>query len=348
MYLHEKDESKKFYIIIAICFHIALFLGIFMFKSSSDELDATQQENPPESSTQDNAIVSDENLKSEDDIAKEKEIEALNSQSMKANAVPAEQVEKAIKDHNNKIAEDKAEAERERQEKIREIAAEKKRVADAIEKKRQDEIALNKKIEDEKQAKIKEQEDLKAQKKLEKQKELLEAKKKEQEALDKKREIQEAKEKAELLEKAKAAEELRKQKSAEAIKKSEAERQSLLKKKAAEATKKANQNRGYDSDKDSISNDQKLAYLRAYRDDVYNKVYSNWLRPSYSKRGWECKVHVTQSSTGQVRDVKIISCQGDADFQNSVKKAIFKSSPLPLPKHDSLFNNTIEIKFKVT
>lgn len=338
MYPHEQDESKKKYLIVAVIFHLLLFFGIFLFKGFNTEAEVeVNNDIPPESSTLDNAVVSDENL--QDLEEKKKEVETLQKDSMKANAIDASKVEEAIQNHNNEIAETAAKAERERLDKIR-------KAEEVKERKRQDEIALKKKIEDEKQEKIKQEKAAKEAKEeaVRKEKQKEEDRKK----LEEKQKAQEEKEKLERIEKAKAAEEERKRKSAEAIKKAEAERQSLLKKKALEAKRLSNQNRGYDSSQKSLSNDQKLAYLRAYRDDIYNKVYSNWLRPGYSKRGWECVAHITQTPTGKVTNVKIVSCQGDTEFQNSVKKAIYKSSPLPLPKHDSLFNETVEIKFKVT
>lgn len=98
----------------------------------------------------------------------------------------------------------------------------------------------------------------------------------------------------------------------------------------------------------SLSGDERMFFLRDYRDDVYKKLYSNWTRPSYSKRDWECKVHVYQTDKGDVINVKFITCENDIDFKKSIKDAVLKSSPMPLPKHPSLFNRTVEIKFKVT
>lgn len=333
MYPHEQDESKSKYFIIAICFHIALVFSFFAFKGFSSDAEATQTEEPPESSTQDTAEMADSNLQSIEDLQKQAEVDKLKKESMVANSIPARDVEEALSDHKNRLDSEKKAIEEARQEKIRKIE-------EAKEQKRQQDIAIKKKAEDDKKA----AEEAK-QEKIRQDKE---------KADDKKRLEKERLEKAKKIEEAKKLEEERKLKSAEAIKKAEdAKReqqlkQALLKKKAAEAGRSSANNKGYNSDKPSLSNNQRMAFLRAYRDDVYNSVYSNWIRPSYSKRGWECKVHVTQTNTGKVINVKIISCQGDSNFQDSVKKAIFKSSPLPLPKHPSLFNDTVEIKFKVT
>jgi colicin import membrane protein len=346
MYPHEQDESKSKYFIIAICFHIALVLSFFIFKGFSSDAEATPTEEVPESSTQDSAEMADSNLQSIEDLQKQAEIDKLKKESMVANSIPARDVDEAIADHKNRLDSEQKAIEEARQEKLRKIE-------EAKEQKRQQEIAIKKKAEDDKKA----AEEAKQEKVRQDKEKADEKKRLEKEKADKAEKLkdeQERLEKAQKIEEAKKLEEERKRKSAEAIKKAEDDKreqqlkQALMKKKAAEAGRSSANNKGYNSDKPSLSNNERMAFLRAYRDDVYNSVYSNWIRPSYSKRGWECKVHVTQTNTGKVINVKIISCQGDTDFQDSVKKAIFKSSPLPLPKHPSLFNDTVEIKFKVT
>lgn len=330
MYIHEEEKGKNKYFIMAIVFHFALIIGVLFFKSSNNE------EAPPESSTAsteisqdnlDNSVVDEELLEKNP----EEEVE-LDNQKLNANAVSSKEVNEAIDKYHEKIN-------REKQEKIKE----QKRIE-------QEKIAEKKRIEDEKLALIKKEQEIKKKKEKELQEKINKEKqekenavKKQKELEDKKKKELEAQKKKLELEKIKKAEAERKRKSAEAIKKAEIDRQ-----KAAQAKRNSLNNRGYNSTQKSLSNNEKLAMLKLYRDQVYNKVYSNWIRTSYSKRGWECKVHVTQSNRGEVKSVKIVRCQGDNAFQESVKKAIFKSSPLPLPKHPSLFNSTIEITFKVT
>lgn len=97
----------------------------------------------------------------------------------------------------------------------------------------------------------------------------------------------------------------------------------------------------------NLNEKDKLSLLREYRDNVYELLYSNWEKPIYANSGWECKIHINQKKDGTVVNVKFIKCQNDNDFKNSIKNAILKSSPLPLPKHNSLFNDILEVKFKV-
>lgn len=337
MYPHEKSDSKKKYFIAAIVFHIILVAAVFTFKSFdfSNKNDFTEA--PPESSIIETGDIS--NVNETDEAIKEnkKQLEELEKNSLEAKTVNAEEVDNAIKNFQQEELNKKVKAEQERLaeiERIKNIEQEKiRKEKEAIE------AAKKKKLEQqrqerEKQEKInREKEEKKKQLEKEKQEEL-NKKKLEQERI--KKAEQEKAERERLAEKTRKEEEERKRKSAEAIKN------------AQESKRIAAQNRGYNSQTKSISNNEKLALLKEYRDNVYNKVYSNWIRPSYSKRGWDCKVHVTQSSRGEVMEVKIVQCQGNTDFQNSVKRAIFKSSPLPLPKHPSLFDNTIEITFKVT
>lgn len=338
MYIHEEENGKNKYFIMAIIFHVALIIGVLFFKNNNNE------EAPPESSTAiaelsednlDNSVVDEELLEK----SPEEEVD-LDTQKLNANAVSSKEVNEAIDKYHEKINKEKQEKIEEQKRIEQEKITEKKRIEE-------EKLALIKKEQEIKEKKEKEiQEKINKEKQekenaIKKQKELENKKKKELEA-KKNKELEAQKKKLEL-EKIKKAEAERKRKSAEAIKKAEIERQKI-----AQAKRNSLNNRGYNSTQKSLSNNEKLAMLKLYRDQVYNKVYSNWIRPSYSKRGWECKVHVTQSNRGEVKSVKIVRCQGDKTFQDSVKKAIFKSSPLPLPKHPSLFNSTIEITFKVT
>lgn len=341
MYLHEKEIGKNKYFIMAVIFHIAIISAIFFVKKPfSDDVEFTA---PPESSTSEATELSEENTIIDEELLEntpEKEVEEIDKK-FNANAVSSQEVNKAIENFNDNIKrqEEKKVAEQKRleNEKIEAIKQEKL-------KKEESALLERQKAEQQKIEKQKVEKQINDKKNLEKLKQQKELEAKKNKAL-KEKELQEKKRK-ENLEKSIKAEQERKKKSADAIKKATLEKQKANR--AAQAKRNSINNRGYNSTQKSLSNSEKLALLKIYRDQVYNKVYSNWLRPSYSKRGWECKVHVTQSNRGEVKNVKIVSCHGDKIFQDSVKKAIYKSSPLPLPKDKSLFNSTIEIKFKVT
>ena len=313
-YLHEiVDKKEKKYLVMALAFHIILFSLIFLKNSSTNELENNV---PPESSLSDNGEIGDNNTTIDQELLEinnEKEIEKLNEKKLNANAVSSKDVDSAIKSFNDEIKKEEERIKKIENDKIEAIKREQKEKEDKLAKEKADKLAKEK------------------------------ADKLAKEKADKLAKEKADKENKERLEKIRKNEEDKRKKSIEAMK-----RASLDKQKADQERRMSNQNRGYDSKTKSLSKSEKMAILKVYRDQVYNKVYGNWIRPSYSKKGWSCKAIVNQSRTGKVNSVKIINCQGDSNFQESVKRAIYKSSPLPLPKDNSLFNDTIEITFKVT
>lgn len=336
-YLHEVDNKyEKKYVLIALIFHILIISTIVYFKNSSD--DKVEQQ-LSESSLSDNGDLSDsDNSLNQEflDIAHEKELERLESEKLNANAVSSAEVNEAVKTFNDNIKKEeqrkvderiKIENERielvkkEKKEKLDKINLEKKQKRERIESEKKEKDRLNKLEQDKK---LKKEQD-----RIKKENDQKQAQAQEKERLR--------------IEKTRMEEEAKRKKSIAAMKKAQLDKQ-----RADIAKRKSMQNKGYNSNSKALSNSEKIEILKIYRDQVFNKVYSNWLRPSYSKRGWSCKAIITQDSSGTVKKVNIVNCQGDLKFQESVKRAIYKSSPLPLPRDSSLFNKTIEITFKVT
>ena len=97
---------------------------------------------------------------------------------------------------------------------------------------------------------------------------------------------------------------------------------------------------------------QKSAYLKL----VQEKIKSAW-RYDDAKNDWNCDVLITQANNGAVEAVKILDCSTGKDenpgmsisksqaFGNSIRRAIFRSSPLPLPLDNELFHRDLTIKF---
>jgi len=74
-------------------------------------------------------------------------------------------------------------------------------------------------------------------------------------------------------------------------------------------------------------------------------VQRNWLRPSGSV-GSYCRVLIHQIPGGEVVNVRLTECDGDAAFQRSVESAVRKASPLPAPPEPELFEREIEFIFE--
>jgi colicin import membrane protein len=83
-----------------------------------------------------------------------------------------------------------------------------------------------------------------------------------------------------------------------------------------------------------------------YRRLLIQTIERNWIRPPSARAGLECTVHVTQAPGGTVVDVRLGACNGDPAVQESIKNAVFRSSPLPPPRDARAFERRLEIVFK--
>lgn len=82
-----------------------------------------------------------------------------------------------------------------------------------------------------------------------------------------------------------------------------------------------------------------------YKTAIRQKVERNWARPSASRKGLQCTVRVRLIPGGEVLEATVVKSSGDAVFDRSVESAVHKSSPLPLPEREELFEQFREIEF---
>lgn len=164
-----------------------------------------------------------------------------------------------------------------------------------------------------------------------------EAKKKETEAKTaaeaaKKAEL-EATKKAELAEKRKAEEAL-KQKQAEddARRKAEAEQQ---------RREQALQDALAEEQRERELNPQRNAYSAA----ISRQIAQNWLRPPGISSDLKCEVLVNQLPDGSVTGARITKSSGNMTFDESVIKAIYKASPLPVAPTPEVFDRDLNVAF---
>ncbi len=103
----------------------------------------------------------------------------------------------------------------------------------------------------------------------------------------------------------------------------------------------------------------KLKALKStYLNSVQEKIKSFW-RYEEADESWFCDVLINQANNGAVEMVKILGCSlGNTSnkvmsksmaqpFGNSIRRAVFRSSPIPLPLDEALFNNELTIRFTV-
>ena len=83
-----------------------------------------------------------------------------------------------------------------------------------------------------------------------------------------------------------------------------------------------------------------------YANKIRGKVRGNIVLPPSIQGNPEAEFKVEQLPTGEVLDVKLKRSSGNAVLDRAIETAIRKSSPLPKPDDPSLFERTLEIKYR--
>ena len=89
----------------------------------------------------------------------------------------------------------------------------------------------------------------------------------------------------------------------------------------------------------------------AYLSNISARVRSFW-RYQGAEDDWECEVYVVQDRDGTVVAVDVRNCNVDDSgrakaFKDSVRRAVYKSSPLPSAPDESVFDKELMITFSV-
>jgi len=86
--------------------------------------------------------------------------------------------------------------------------------------------------------------------------------------------------------------------------------------------------------------------LASWEAQIQARIQRAWLRPPSARTGIDCMVYVTQVPGGEVVNVRLGQCNGDAAVRESITSAAFRASPLPPPPDPALFERNLEIQFK--
>lgn len=86
--------------------------------------------------------------------------------------------------------------------------------------------------------------------------------------------------------------------------------------------------------------------LADYASKIRGKVRGNIVLPQGIQGNPEAVFEVNQLPSGEVLAVKLKRTSGNAALDAAIERAILKSSPLPKPDDPSLFQRTLEIKYK--
>jgi colicin import membrane protein len=86
--------------------------------------------------------------------------------------------------------------------------------------------------------------------------------------------------------------------------------------------------------------------LASWEAQIQARIQHAWLKPPSARAGINCIVYVTQVPGGEVVNVRLGECNGDAAVRESIQAAAFRASPLPPPPDPALFERNLEIQFK--
>jgi len=86
--------------------------------------------------------------------------------------------------------------------------------------------------------------------------------------------------------------------------------------------------------------------LASWEAQIQARIQRAWLKPPSARAGINCIVYVTQVPGGEVVNVRLGECNGDAAVRESIQAAAFRASPLPPPPDPALFERNLEIQFK--
>ena len=90
-----------------------------------------------------------------------------------------------------------------------------------------------------------------------------------------------------------------------------------------------------------------LLEINKYRSLIKEQVTRHWNIPATAHDDLLCEVKVRLIPSGDVVDVQIIKSSGDAAFDRSVEKAVYRAAPLDVPPVESgLFDEFREVVFQ--
>jgi colicin import membrane protein len=86
--------------------------------------------------------------------------------------------------------------------------------------------------------------------------------------------------------------------------------------------------------------------LDEYVNRIRAKVRQNWILPQELQGNPEAIFAVVQLPTGEVLRVSLVKSSGNAAYDAAVERAIYKSSPLPLPTLREHFSRELKLTFR--
>lgn len=101
-------------------------------------------------------------------------------------------------------------------------------------------------------------------------------------------------------------------------------------------------------DEFSASGADRAMLFGRYMGQVVARVERAWRRPRVALTSgyFECQTRIEQDASGKVLSIELLSCNGDARWQQSLVMAIERASPLSAPPEPSVFSSTLFLNFR--
>ena len=101
-----------------------------------------------------------------------------------------------------------------------------------------------------------------------------------------------------------------------------------------------------DRERQQITEAARNRGLADYEARIRNKVRGNIVLPPDLQGNPEVVLLVVQLPTGEVLSVKLVKSSGHRGYDESVERALLKSSPLPRPDRPELFSRELKLTFR--
>ena len=321
--------------VFAVVIHITLVVGLLYAKVESWEMPeqkaGAQQSVPTKAVTIDVEVIKAERQRLVD--LEQKKKDKLESEIQQSEA--AKKAQKHAEEHRKDEEQKAAEATKQKQLADEERKVTEAKAADASKRK---ELAEAEALEAEKQKQLADEVRKETEAKA------IEAELKAQEAEAKAKEAEEQEELAKQLteEERKKKEQLEKERAAEAkLFEKDQEKRSLTQEIQAEE----------DQERELVVEDQFSKLKSSYIGLIAARVKDEW-RYMGAEDDWGCNVYIIQDEDGYVQAVNVQDCTiDDSDkaksFRDSIERAVYKASPLPMAPDQSVFDTAIMFYFRV-
>ena len=86
--------------------------------------------------------------------------------------------------------------------------------------------------------------------------------------------------------------------------------------------------------------------LNAWVAAIRRRVEDAWIRPERNPTSLRCTVYVTLAPGGAVLSARLGTCNGDAAARESILAAVYRASPLPMPRDPADFVSHLRFLFE--